>query len=214
MLLKLCQNDSFYKLSAFFALKTHKDASNVFWRQLTHQYLTNSNIPRIIHNGSPNLPELDKLYEGAYQRTPLFFKRLVRDFLDPSGRNRHPLVLNIDGTYIDIEGSQDIEKQKHFFYAPRSGHVAKFINFTDLAPKVVAFLPIASSQTPSSGDGLLLQKHIELEDTMGTGMYVRTLLRGNDEFFVILVCDAVFVVHVPNAPRQARGPGAAHQQQT
>ena len=208
MLFKLCHNDSFYKISALFGLKSHNDASNVFYRQLTHQYLTNCNIPAIIANGAANNAEVDKLLRTAYERTPMFFKRLMRDFEDPSGRNRTPVVLNIDGTYFDIEGSQDIEKQKHMFYAPRSGHVAKFINFTELTPKFVGFLPIASSQTPSSGDGLLLAKHIELEDMMGAGLYVRTILGGNDNFFVILISDAGFVVSVPNAPLESRGPNA------
>ena len=183
-------------------------ASNVFYRQLVHQYLTNCNIPLIIQNAQPNDAELDKLYRTCYQRTPLFYKNLVKDFEDRSGRNRTPLILNTDGTYINIQGSADVELQKFMFYKPRSGHVAKWINFTDMTGKFVGLLPVASSQTPSSGDGLLLAKHIELEDSAGAGLYIRTLLHGNDEFFVVLVCDAGFVVTVPNAPVQARGPNA------
>ena len=47
--------------------------------------------------------------------------------------------------------------------------MAKWLTFTDLSSKFVALLPIASSQSPSSGDGLLLSKHIELEDAANTG---------------------------------------------
>ena len=50
--------------------------------------------------------------------------------------------------------------------------------------------------------------HIQLEDSAGSGQYVRTLLRGSNNFFVILVTDTGFVVEVPNAPVQARGPNA------
>ena len=42
----------------------------------------------------------------------------------------------------------------------------------------------------------------------GTGQYIGYILRGNEEFFVILVSDAGFVVSVPNAPVEARGPNA------
>ena len=206
MQFKLCHNDSFYKIASLFCLNTHNDASNVFYRQLTHQYLTNCNIPAIIANATTNQAEVDKLLRCSYLRTPLYFKVLVKDFEDPSGRNRTPVILNIDGTYFDIQGSEDIELQKYMYYAPRSGHVAKWINITDLAPKFVGVLPVASSQSPSSGDGLLLAKHIQLQDGEGAGLYIRTLLRGNDEFFVILASDAGFVVAVPNAPLEARGP--------
>ena len=71
--------------------------------------------------------------------------------------------------------------------------------------KGTLLLPAASS----SEDGLLLAKHIQLEDSAGAVLYIRTILRGNDDFFVILVSDAGFVVEVPNAPVQARGPNAA-----
>ena len=33
---------------------------------------------------------------------------------------------------------------------------------------------------------------------------MRALLRGNESYFVILVCDAGFVMDVPNAPMEAR----------
>ena len=55
----------------------------------------------------------------------------------------------------------------------------------------------------------MLAKHIELEDGQGSGHYVRSILRGNNDFFVILVTDAGFVCEVPNAPREARGPKLA-----
>ena len=204
---KLCHNLSFRQIGTLFGLTTHKVARDIFDRQLTNQYLTNCNIPAIIFNGQPNQPEIDKLLREAFFRTPMFFRVLVKDFLDPTGRNRTPVIFNIDGTYIDIEGSADLEMNKHMFYAPRSGHTAKWINFTCMAPKFVGVLPIASSQTPSSGDGLLLSTHLQLEDNQqGAAQYIRTMLRGNDRYFVILVCDAGFVVEVPNRPAEARVP--------
>ena len=133
---------------------------------------------------------------------------MLKDFLDPEDKDRTPIALNIDATYIDLQGSDDVELQKYCFYSPRSRHVVKWLNITDLAGKFVGLIPLASSQSPSSGDGLLLAKHIELEDTSDAGKYMRTILRGNSEYFVILVCDAGFVCHVPNAPKEARGPQA------
>ena len=123
--------------------------------------------------------------------------------------DRIPVGINIDATYFDIQGSDDIELQKHHYYQPRSCHTVKLLTFTDLSSKIIGLLPVASSQSPSSGDGLLISKHIELEDTSDTGKYVRTILRGNDRFFVVLITDAGFVVRVPNAPVQARGPTLA-----
>ena len=208
MLLKLVHQISFATIATNFALTSSKVASDVFYRMLLHQYKTNCNIPAVLHNDVPYQPEVDKLLRGAYLRTPVFYKALLKDFEDPSGRNRTPVALNIDGTYFNLEGSGDIELQKYMFYSPRSAHVAKWINITDLDPKFVALLPVASSQTPSSGDGLLLAKHIELEDQSEHAQYIRTILRGNDDYFVILISDAGFVMTVPNAPAAARGPGA------
>ena len=99
-------------------------ASNTFYRLIVHQFSTNCNVPLIIHEQDSNIDEVDKLLHNAYLRTPLFFKNLVKDFLDPSGQDRTPVVLNMDGTYINIEGSNDIELQKYMFYAPRASHVA------------------------------------------------------------------------------------------
>jgi hypothetical protein len=132
----------------------------------------------------------------------------MRNFEDPRKQNRVPVPFNIDGTYIDIEGSDDFQLNKYMFYQPRSGHTAKWLNLTDLSPKFIGMLPIASSQTPSSGDGLLLAKHIELEDSSGAAQYLRSILRGNDEYFVVLITDAGFVCSVPNAPSEARGPSS------
>ena len=177
--------------------------------QLTYQYRTNSNIPTVLQNGVTNDEELNKLLHNSYQSTPPFFRDLVARFEDPSGRGRLPVVLNIDATYFDIQGSEDIEFQKHMYYRPRSGHTVKVLNFSDLSSKFVGLLPVASSQSPSSGDGLLISKHIELQDSTESGKYVRFILRGNDTYFVIVVTDAGFVTDVPHAPVQARGPSLA-----
>ena len=37
---------------------------------------------------------------------------------------------------------------------------------------------------------------------------MRSILRVNDQYFVVLICDAGFVIKVPNAPVQSRGPNA------
>ena len=208
MLYKLCHQISFATLAVLFALNSAQTAYNVFYRQTVHQFKFNCNIPAVIYNNQVNPAEVNKLLRDSHMRTQLYYKMLLRDFDDPAGLDRTPVALNIDGTYFDIAGSSDLELQKYMYYKPRSGHTVKFLNLTDLAPKFVGILPVASSQTPSSGDGLLLAKHIELEDTSSTGQYMRSILRGNDQFFVILICDAGFVIEVPNAPVQSRGPNA------
>ena len=201
----MCHQVSFANIATLFGLPSAQGASNVFYRQLLHQYKYYCNIPSVIFNDQVNQPEVDKLLREAYERTPHYYKVLMNNFEDPDNRDRTPVPINIDGTYIDIQGSSDLQLQKHMYYGPRAGHVVKFLNLTDLCPKFLGVFPVASSQTPSSGDGLLLAKHIELEDSSDTGQYMRSILRGNDEYFVVLICDAGFVIDVHNAPVQSRG---------
>ena len=207
--MKLCHQVSFHVISVLFALPSKGSTSDVFYRQLSHQYRTNSNIPSIIQNGVTNEEEVAKLLHNSYENTPQFHKTLLQDFEDPSGRGRIPVGLNVDATYFDIESSDDIEFQKHMYYGPRAGHTVKVLNFTDLSGKFVGLLPVASSQSPSSGDGLLISKHIDLQDSSDSGKYVRSILRGNERYFVICITDAGFVVSVPNRPAQAQGPSLA-----
>ena len=209
LLLKLCHQLPFHVITVLFALPSKGSASEVFYRQLSHQYRTNSNIPAIIQNGVTNEEEVAKLLHYSYERTPQFHRTLLQDFEDPSGRGRIPVGLNIDATYFDIESSDDIEFQKHMYYGPRAGHTVKVLNITDLSGKFVGLLPVASSQSPSSGDGLLISKHIDLQDSSDSGKYVRSILRGNDRYFVIFITDAGFVVNVPNRPAQAQGSSLA-----
>ena len=210
MLFKLANQVSFDTVATLFCLPTKSSAFDVFYKQVLHQYKSNCNIPTIIFNNEVNESELSKLYTEAYRRTPVFYKVLLKDFEDPSGQDRIPVAFNIDGTYLDIQGSEDAELQKHMYYQPRASHVAKLICLTDLTPKFIGLLPIASSQTPSSGDGLLTSKHIEIEDSKDGAHYLRTLLGGNEEFFVILICDTGFVMDVPNAPVQSKGPNSVN----
>ena len=68
--------------------------------------------------------------------------------------------------------------------------------------KIIAIFPVASSQSPSSGDGFLLSRHA-MEDQH---QYLRAILRGNDDFFPVLIADGGFVCSVPNAPNITRDP--------
>ena len=67
-----------------------------------------------------------------------------------------------------------------------------------------------TSQTPASGDAHIMAAYINLEDNSDSGNYVRTLLSGDNEFFVVLVVDAGFVARVPNAPRSVRTVSYTH----
>ena len=177
MLFKLTHNLSYDTVATLLCLPSMSSSYDEFFQQLLHQFKSNCNIPCIIYNGDVNISEVDKLLNTAHRRTPIYYKVLLKDFEDPAGLNRSPVVLNIDGTYIDVQGSEDLELQKHIYYQPRANHVAKLITFTDLSSKFVGLLPVASSQTPSSGDGLLTSKLIELEDGTPGGSYMRSILR-------------------------------------
>ena len=67
----------------------------------------------------------------------------------------------------------------------------KLMNFTSMSGKFLAVLPLASSQSPSSGDHYLLMRFDDIQRNNGQQeTYVRALLSGNDEYFIILVVDA------------------------
>ena len=105
------------------------------------QWVRNCSVPCLLYNGDTVQTEVSKLLHGAYTRTPVFYQKLVEDFEDPSGFDRLPVILNRDGTYFDIQRSSDLELQKYLYYLPRSGHTVKFLNFTDMSPKFLAFCP-------------------------------------------------------------------------
>ena len=127
-------------------------------------------------------------------------RALAARIRDPTGRNRRCILINVDGSYIDIEGMSDIELQKFFFYPPRSGHVCKFLNFTTMDGKIVMLLPITTSHSPGSGDGFQVQRFVGLEDDGPSESSLRNLLRGDDQNFVCIVSDAGFVVRLRNQP--------------
>ena len=151
-LMKLAGHD-FEELSTLFALRDHKAASRIFYRHLIFQFKNNINLKNIVGiDGQINQSEVDKLYQEAYDRTPEFDRKLLEKFRDPAGQSRIPVGINTDATYIDVCHSQDVELQKSLYCSHRSKHTVKVLNFTDLSGKIVAILPLASSQSPSSGN--------------------------------------------------------------
>ena len=78
----------------------------------------------------------------------------------------------------------------------------KVINFTDLSGKFIGVLPLATSQSPSSGDAYLAQRFIQLMDETELENYFRRIIRGNSRFFVILITDSGFVILARNRPRE------------
>ena len=98
-----------------------------------------------------------------------------------------------------------LELMKYLFYSPRSRHTIKYLNFTNLGPKFVAVVPIASSQSPSSGDHHLLQRYMDLQqNNVHSENYVKTLLGGNNDYFVILITDSGFCTNLRNKPREVQ----------
>ena len=204
-LLKLTKGESNKYLRAMFSLNDQEHARQVFNRHNLYYYQTNVNIPNIIsQDGSVNNAERSKMYRQCRAGMSRLHRRLAARIKDPSGRNRICVIINIDGSYIDVTGSGDIELQKFLYYPPRSGYVVKFLNFSSMDGKIIGLIPISTSQSPASGDGHIFQKYVGLEDDGPSESYLRALLGGDDEFFVCAVSDAGFVVRLRNSPSQVR----------
>ena len=186
-LLKLTKSPPYRVLCVLFSLSSHQTASQIFYKHLCYYYANHINIPRLIVGGVTNAVEVQKLYQIAYDSMDPFYKTLMAEMRDPAGRDRVGVLLNIDATYFDLQGSSDIEWKKFMFYPPRHGSVAKFLNVTTQSGKIVGLLPIATSQSPSSGDAYLTRKFVGLQDDGPSENYLRVMLRGNDTFFVVLV---------------------------
>ena len=201
-LIKIAHDVPYEMLGALFEVD-HTVAMLLVHRQCLHYFKNNLNIPSILQpDGTANVHEVSKLLRTAYNNTEPYYKTFV--FEDPTGRGRRPVFLNVDATYLFTQNSSDIEMQKSFFYAPKFAHIIKWLTFTDLSGKILGICPASTSQTPASGDAHIMASYINLEDTSNSGSYVRTLLGGDGEFFVVLVVDAGFVARVPNAPRSIR----------
>ena len=186
-------------------VKSHCSASNIFYKILCNQYKHNCTIPVLTdEHGAANLAEVDKLLELAHSGMSPYFKTLVADFEDSTGQNREPVLINLDAIYIQVSGSKDIEWQKLMFAAFKAHHIAKWLVFTNMDGKVVCVLPLASSQTPSSGDAFLVIRFSDLFDSQQSENILRLILRGNTRFFVVLCTDAGFVVNLRNKPTQIR----------
>ena len=204
-LMKLTKGVSNDFLRAMFSLNNKEHARQVFNRHTLYYYQNNVNIPNIISpDGSVNNAERSKMYQQCRQGMSPLHRRLADHIKDPTGRNRTCVIINIDGSYIDVTGSGDIELQKFLFYPPRSGYVVKFLNFTSMDGKIIGLIPISTSQSPASGDGHIFQKYVGLEDDGLSENYLRILLGGDDQYFVCAVSDAGFVVRLRNSPTQVR----------
>ena len=201
-LMKVAHNTPYELLGTMFEVST-KVAHDAVYRQLLHHYFHNLNIPQIVRqDGSINEEELDKMFRTADRNTEPFYKTF--EFKDPQNRGRRGVFFNIDATYFFTEGSSDIELQKSTFYAPKSNHVVKWLTITDLSGKVLGICPASTSATPASGDRNIAAMWIFFDENSDSGKYLKTFLRGNDEFFPVLITDAGFVVEVPNNPRVVR----------
>ena len=109
-LLKVSHGYQNYSLASMFAVG-ERTVRDVFIRICLHRFTKCNNIPNILDlNGALVQSERDKLLETAYADTPIYFKQLVKDFKDPSGRGRKGIILNVDSTYLDTTSGQDIGK--------------------------------------------------------------------------------------------------------
>ena len=95
---------------------------------------------------------------------------------------------------LDTTNSLDIEHQKFCYYVPRSGHTVKLITLVNCQGKFESVFPLCSSQSPTCGDVYLTATYNNLSN------YLRKILEGNSEFFIILIVDAGFVMESRRQP--------------
>ena len=203
--LKISHATTDKQLSSFFGV-SHVAVQKIVLRVLMHQFMHRNNIPVIIRpDGTVNVEEKNKLFEFAHANTPAYFRTLVADMEDPTGRNRTGVLLNIDATYFYSQGSSDIHHQKQVFCDFKSHHVIKFLNLTDMRGKFLAVIPLAASQSPASGDHHLVQRFSDIQDNnVEQENYLRAILQGTDRHFCIAVADAGFTTDLRNKPREVQ----------
>ena len=189
---RMLNNASTRELTVDFIL-SERAVRKIFWNVAMHQYKNNINVPRLIFNGNTVDSQVNHLLSNSFDATPPLIRNIFRYFEDPSGRSRLPVVLLLDATYLSVQDSSDISLHKTLFYGPKRDHIVKLICITNTNAKIVGVLPLASSQSPSCGDSFLVGHFIQLEESSGSAQYFRTLIRGNDTYFVVLVTDAGLV---------------------
>ena len=204
--MKMAHETTNDQLASFFKVD-EKTIRRCFLRILMHQFMHRNNIPVLIRpDGTVNDEERNKLFDFAHNNTPDYFKRLVQEMEDPTGRQRVGVLLNMDATYFYSQGSSDIHHQKQVYCSFKSHHIIKFMNVTDMRGKFLAVIPLATSQSPASGDHHLLQRFSSIEDNnIQQENYLRCLLAGTDTYFCVMVVDAGFVTDLRNKPREIQG---------
>ena len=203
--LKISHATTDEQLSSFFGV-SHVAVQKIVLRVLMHQFMHRNNIPVIIRpDGTVNVEEKNKLFEFAHANTPAYFRTLVADMEDPTGRNRTGVLLNIDATYFYSQGSSDIHHQKQVYCNFKSHHIIKFLNLTDMRGKFLAVIPLAGSHSPASGYHHLVQRFSDIQDNnVEQENYLRAILQGTDRHFCIAVADAGFTTDLRNKPREVQ----------
>ena len=198
-LMKVAKNYSFEALQTFFSLKQRRTSSRIFMTMNLYYYTSRVPIPRILDvNGAIIQSEVVQFYASAYNDAQTFYRELFKDFQDPRGLNRIPVPIATDATYLDTTSSSDLQHQKYTYYDPRSGHTVKCILFTSMRGKILTILPLASSQSPSSGDSYLMATFGHLS------LFLRAILRGTNQYFGVVIVDSGLVHQARNQPSQSR----------
>ena len=121
--IKLCHDLPFSVLGSLFSVD-RTTAENVFYRIALHQFINNSNIPNILSpDGQVNAAEVDKMLQSAYNNMEPYYKELLKDVKDPSGRDRVGVALNVDGTYLGTTSSEDTGKKDIYIIIQSKGHL-------------------------------------------------------------------------------------------
>ena len=90
-------NASLSELSVDFVL-SESAVNKIFWKVAMHQYKNNLNIPRLIYNGAPVNEQVNRLLSESSTSTPPLIQTIFRNFEDPVGQSRIPVVLLLDAT--------------------------------------------------------------------------------------------------------------------
>ena len=184
--MKLATNLSFDKLGILFGIPT-STARHVFWSILrtTHEHYLG--VPDLLSDDIDD--PIGKVLREAYDATDPFFQILYGSFKDPKGLGRIGVPICTDGTYGHCKKPQDSELNKLLFYAPYNKHIIKIMTLTTAQPKILYVLANCASQSPASGDGVLIGHLIKMEEKFGKEA-IKKLAEGSATHFPVFVVDA------------------------
>jgi hypothetical protein len=144
-------NYAFKSLASMFFLPSESTTNKIFWEIATLDYATGLRIPRFWTSPAAAATENDEekcqIFEEIWEMGTPFSKRLSSYFKDPTGRNRKPVVFNIDSMKLQIQKSSDFHFQKRSYANYKSSN---FILYSDDTPSIIIMLSQVTILLPQS----------------------------------------------------------------